>query len=107
MIIVRTETWQRGNERRMSALGRVLPDQVKQSAGELVGEIWSLARTAAEAFMMALRQVSTDKCDPALAERVRLEGTNTWIATKSKARIGSEIERTVLEEHLPTLLPNI
>jgi chromosome segregation ATPase len=50
-----------------------LPDQVKQSAGQLVGEIWSLARQAADESMAAQRQSAAAERDAALAEKARLE----------------------------------
>ncbi|WP_314441314.1 DNA-binding protein [Massilia timonae] len=50
-----------------------LPEQVKQSAGQLIGEIWSLARDAADDSMAALRQNAATEREAALAEKARLE----------------------------------
>lgn len=50
-----------------------LPDQVKHSAGQLVGEIWSLARQAADESIAALRQNAAAERDAALTEKTALE----------------------------------
>lgn len=50
-----------------------LPDQVKQSAGQLLAEIWALAREAADESIAALRQSAAVERDAALAEKARLE----------------------------------
>jgi len=50
-----------------------LPDQVKQSAGRLVGEIWSLARQAADESIAALRQNAAAEREAALTEKAVLE----------------------------------
>jgi len=50
-----------------------LPDQVKQSGGQLIGEIWSLAQKAADESITVLRQNATAERDAALAEKDRLE----------------------------------
>lgn len=50
-----------------------LPDQVKQSAGQLIGQIWSLAQKAADESITALRQSATVERDAALAKKDRLE----------------------------------
>jgi len=50
-----------------------LPDQVKQSAGQLVGEIWSLARQAADESIVALRQNAAAEREAALTEKADLE----------------------------------
>lgn len=50
-----------------------LPDQVKQSAGQLVGEIWTLARQAADESIAALRQNAAAEREVALTEKAALE----------------------------------
>lgn len=50
-----------------------LPDQVKHSAGQLIGEIWSLAQQAADESITVLRQSATVERDAAIAEKDRLE----------------------------------
>lgn len=50
-----------------------LPDQVKQSAGQLVGEIWTLARQAADESIAALRQNAVAEREAALTEKAALE----------------------------------
>lgn len=50
-----------------------LPDQVKQSAGRLIGEIWSLAREAADESMATLRQSAAAEREAALAENAGLQ----------------------------------
>ena len=50
-----------------------LPDQVKQSAGQLVGEIWTLARHAAEESIADLRQTAAAEREVVLAEKAALE----------------------------------
>lgn len=50
-----------------------LPDQVKQSAGQLVGEIWTLARQAADESIAALRQNAAAERETALTEKAALE----------------------------------
>jgi hypothetical protein len=50
-----------------------LPDDVKQSAGQLIGEIWRLARKAADESTAALRQSAAVDREAALAEKARLE----------------------------------
>lgn len=50
-----------------------LPDQVKQSAGRLIGEIWSLAREAADESIATLRQSAAAEREAALAEKAGLQ----------------------------------
>lgn len=50
-----------------------LPEQVRQSAGQLVGEIWSLARQAADESIAALRQNAEAERAAALTEKAFLE----------------------------------
>jgi chromosome segregation ATPase len=50
-----------------------LPEPVKRTAGQLVGEIWSLARQAADESMEGQRQSAAADRDAALAEQARLE----------------------------------
>ena len=50
-----------------------VPEQLKQSAGQLVGEIWTLARKAAEESIAVLRESAVVDRDKALAEKNRLE----------------------------------
>ena len=50
-----------------------VPDQLKQSAGSLVGEIWTLAREAVEESIAMLRNSAVVDRDAALAEKDRLE----------------------------------
>lgn len=50
-----------------------LPNQVKQSAGQLVGEIWTLARQAADESIAALRQSAAAEREAALADKATLE----------------------------------
>jgi chromosome segregation ATPase len=50
-----------------------LPDRVKQSAGQLVGEIWTLARQAADESIAALRQNAAAERETALTEKATLE----------------------------------
>lgn len=50
-----------------------LPEDLKQSAGKLIGEIWSLARAAADESTAALRQGAAFEREAALAEKARLE----------------------------------
>lgn len=50
-----------------------LPDQVKQSAGRLIGEIWSLAREAADESIAPLRQSAAVEREAALAEKTGLQ----------------------------------
>lgn len=57
-----------------------LPEQLKQSAGKLVGEIWSLARDAAEESISILRQSAGIERDAALAENIRLENETRQLA---------------------------
>ena len=49
-----------------------VPDQLKESAGRLVGEIWTLARQAADESVAELRQSAAIDRDAALAEKTRL-----------------------------------
>lgn len=50
-----------------------LPDQVKHSAGRLIGEIWSLAREAADESIATLRQSAVAERKAALAENAGLQ----------------------------------
>lgn len=59
-----------------------LPDQVRQSAGQLVGEIWSLARKTADDSITALRQNATIERDAALAQKNRLQETATQLSAQ-------------------------
>lgn len=59
-----------------------LPDQVKQSAGQLIGEIWSLAQKAADDSITALRQSATAERDAVLAEKAGLENKVTQLSAR-------------------------
>jgi chromosome segregation ATPase len=50
-----------------------LPEQLRQSAGQLIGEIWSMARQAADDSTAVLRQNAAQERDAALADKVRRE----------------------------------
>lgn len=50
-----------------------LPDQVKQSAGQLVGEIWTLARQTADESIAVLRQSAAAEREAVLSEKGDLE----------------------------------
>lgn len=59
-----------------------LPDQVKHSAGQLIGEIWSLAQKAADESITVLRHSATVERDAALAEKARLEDDIAQLAAQ-------------------------
>jgi len=50
-----------------------VPDQLKRSAGQLVGEIWRLAYETADESVAALRQSAAADRDAAMAEKDRLQ----------------------------------
>lgn len=49
-----------------------LPDQVKESGGRLIGEIWTIARDAANAQMLEMKQSALAELDASRAEKVQL-----------------------------------
>jgi chromosome segregation ATPase len=77
-----------------------LPDQVKQSAGQLVGEIWTLARQAADESIAALRQNAAAEREAALAEKATLEKEASDLLLQledARTRVASA-EATVAEQ---------
>lgn len=69
-----------------------VPDQLKQSAGRLVGEIWTLAREAAEESITVLRNSAVVDRDIALAEKDRLESLAAQLSNElaaARAQAGS------------------
>jgi len=77
-----------------------LPDQLKQSAGQLIGEIWSLARAAADESFASLRQSTAAEREAVLAEKTVLEEQAAHLASELEAariRIAS-IEETVAQQ---------
>lgn len=74
-----------------------LPDQVKQSAGKLIGEIWSLAQKAADDSLAALRQDATVERDAALAEKGRLQDkiTQLWAQLEERRDRVASAEATI------------
>ena len=61
-----------------------LPDQVKQSGGQLIGEIWALAQKAADESIIVLRQSAMVERDAALAEKDRLEDDIAQLSAQLK-----------------------
>jgi len=78
-----------------------LPDQVKQSAGQMVGQIWSLAREAADESIATLRQNAAAEREAALTEKADLEQQAAEVLLQledARTRIASA-EATVAQEH--------
>ena len=50
-----------------------LPDQVKETGGRLISEIWTMAREAANAQVLEIKQSSLVELAAARAEKVQLE----------------------------------
>ncbi|WP_273162129.1 DNA-binding protein [Massilia timonae] len=61
-----------------------LPDQVKQSAGRLIGEIWSLAREAADESIATLRQRAAAEHEAALVEKAGLQEQAVQLSAQLK-----------------------
>ena len=77
-----------------------LPDQVKQSAGQLVGQILTLARKAADESIAALQQSAAAEREAALAEKAALEKQAADLLSQledTRARIASA-EATVAQQ---------
>lgn len=77
-----------------------LPEQVKHSAGQLVGEIWSLARQAADESIAALQQSVVAEREAALAEKATLENQIAQLLSQfenARAQIASA-EATVAQQ---------
>jgi chromosome segregation ATPase len=77
-----------------------LPDQVKHSAGQLVGEIWSLARQAADESVAALQQSVIAERETVLAEKATLENQVAHLSLhleNARTQIAS-VEATVAQQ---------
>ncbi len=77
-----------------------VPDQLKESAGRLVGEIWTLARQAADESMAELRQSATVERDAVLEEKNRLEDDIDQLSSQLED-VRTEIasaERTIVKQ---------
>lgn len=76
-----------------------LPDQVKQSAGKLVGEIWTLAREAADESIATLQHGALVERDTALAENVRLEKQAAEISVQlEEVRAQAKLAETTIAD---------
>lgn len=59
-----------------------VPEQLKQSAGQLIGEIWTVAREAADQSITVLRESALEDRKNALAEKNRLENQVVQLSTQ-------------------------
>lgn len=87
-----------------------MPDQIKESGGRLIGEIWAIAREAADASLSAMRQDALAELEEARADNARLKDQAAQLSASlshTKVQVAAvEAIMGTLQEELSTSRAN-